>query len=322
MLLGFSRRQVVRPRVLDLKASMGELEEGLRRLKGPGVALEFRHAADLRPVKIDPAQLDQVLVQLVLNSREALSERGGRILIETSNSEFDEAFVAGNEGARLGPHVQIAVADDGRGMDPETLAHVFEPFFTTKEPGKGSGLGLAAVYGILKQNDGYVRVESRPGAGTTVRLWLPRVEAVTATPSARADRPEAAVARAGTVLVVEDEWAVRGLVRQVLSRAGFSVLEAGEGQEALDVAAKHGKDIDVLLADAVMPGMGGREVAERLRAERPGLKVILMSGYSWDALMADSDGAAEAEFLSKPFAPDELLARIEGLMKATDRGRS
>ena len=319
-LLGFSRRQVVRPRVVDLPAALVELEEEIVRVAGPGVEVSFDHAPGVSPVKIDPAQLEQVLLHLVQNSREAMEEKGGRIAIETADALLDEFFVKENEGARAGAHVVLSVRDDGRGMDEEILSRVFEPFFTTKEPGKGPGLGLATVYGIVKQNDGYVKVESRIGEGTRVRVYLPKVGPVPATPPRiREPGAEGAKEAGALVLVAEDEWAVRTLVQQILRGAGYTVLEASNGAEALELAKKCRDRIDLLLTDVVMPGIGGKELAERLAEARPGLRTIFMSGYSYDAVVAESGEGAEAEFLAKPFSPDALLEKVEGLLRARKR---
>jgi CheY-like chemotaxis protein len=317
-LLGFSRRQIVRPRVLDLPVAMAEIEADLRKTAGPRAELVFRHPAALSPVKIDPAQLEQVLLQLVANGREATEKRGGVITVETADFTIDEAFARENDGARPGAFVLLSVSDDGCGMDEETLAHVFEPFYTTREPGKGSGLGLATVYGIVKQNEGYVKVESRAGAGTVVRVFLPRVGTVPASPARGREEGEGRP-RSDTILVVEDEWAVRSLILHVLKDAGYSVLEAANGEDALALAAKYRERIDLLLTDVMMPGLTGKEVAQRLRAERPGIRVIFMSGYSYDSLFdADAEGS-HMEFLPKPFAPDRLLAKVEALLAGARR---
>jgi PAS domain S-box-containing protein len=308
------------PRVLDLPAALGELEADLRKLAGEKAELALRYAMGTSPVKIDPSQLEQVLVQVVLNARESFGEGPGRIAIEVEDVEVDEAFVGDNEGARAGPHVRISVVDDGRGMSEETLGRAFEPFFTTKEPGKGSGLGLATVYGIVKQNEGYVKVESRAGEGTAIRIYLPRVQPVVAGPSKRPAPAERTGRKAETVLVVEDEWAVRSLIDHVLRDAGYTVLEADNGQAALELAGKVGARIDLLLTDVVMPGMSGREVARRLRAERADLRVVFMSGYSYDALFSDEDGGV-SDFLPKPFPPDLLLEKVEALLRAAPAGR-
>ncbi|NUN52712.1 MAG: PAS domain S-box protein, partial [Planctomycetaceae bacterium] len=318
-LLGFSRRQVVRPRVLDLPAATAALEEDLRRVAGPRASLRFVHGEGQRPVKIDPVQLEQVLVQLVLNASEALPDGAGAITVGTGAAVLDEAFVRANEGARAGPHTFLSVVDGGRGMDEETLSRCFEPFFSTKEVGKGSGLGLATVYGVVKQNDGYVRIESAPGRGTTVRVYLPPVEPVAPPPgegrAPSAGREEAA-GSASTVLVIEDEWAVRYLVRQVLRHAGYQVLEAESGEDALELAMKHQGRIDLVLSDVVMKGMGGRDAVRRLRVDRPDLKVLLMSGYSYDALVEDEGADLGEQFLPKPFSTEALLAKVSGLLRA------
>jgi PAS domain S-box-containing protein len=315
-LLGFSRRQIARPRVVDLPAVMEDLEADLRKLAGPGAEVTFRHEVGVSPVKIDPGQLEQVLVQLVHNARDSLVDGKGRITVETSTVILDEDFCRDNDGARPGPAVVLAVSDSGRGMSEETLVHAFEPFFTTKEPGKGSGLGLATVYGIVKQNDGYVRVDSRVGEGTAVRIFLPPVDPITAPPSKLRGPTDRDVGKDATVLVVEDEWAVRSLVRHVLRDAGYTVIEASSGQEAVEIAARSRDRIDLLLSDVVMPGMGGRETARRLLEQRPAMKVIFMSGYSYDALIGDAaEDGPEAEFLSKPFPPDLLLEKVESLLR-------
>jgi PAS domain S-box-containing protein len=318
-LLGFSRRQIVRPRVLDLPGAIAELEPDLRRLAGPKAELVFQKAPGVSPVKIDPAQLEQILMQLVLNSREATEEKGGAIVVEAADVHLDDAFARDNDGGRAGPHVMLSVTDNGRGMDEETLAHVFEPFYTTKDPGKGSGLGLATVYGIVKQNEGYVTVESRAGRGTAVRVYLPRVGAV-APPPGRDPKvaPEKGRGRTDTVLVVEDEWAVRSLIHHVLKEAGYEVLQAGCGPDALELASKYGERIDLLLTDVAMPGMTGKEVASRLRTGRPGLRVLFMSGYAYDALFEGEEAGETdpSEFLAKPFAPDQLLEKVEVLLSA------
>jgi PAS domain S-box-containing protein len=317
-LLGFSRRQIVRPRVLDLPVAIAELETDLRKLAGPKAELVLQHAPEVSPVKIDPAQLEQVLLQLVLNAREATEAKGGAIVVGAADVVLDEAFARDNDGARPGPHVVLSVTDNGCGMDEATLAHVFEPFYTTKEPGKGSGLGLATVYGIVKQNEGYVKVESRTGQGTAVRVYLPRVGPVPGPPGG--ERKEAdegkGKERSATVLVVEDEWAVRSLIQHVLRDAGYAVLEAGTGTAALELAGKCRERIDLLLTDVAMPGMTGKEVAQRLRAERPGLRVLFISGYAYDSLFEGEEESSATEFLPKPFAPDQLLEKVEALLQA------
>ncbi len=259
-------------------------------------------------MKIDPAQLEQVLLQLVLNAREATEAKGGAIVVDVADVSLDEAFARDNDGAHPGPHVVLSVTDNGCGMDEETLAHAFEPFYTTKEPGKGSGLGLATVYGIVKQNEGYVKVESRAGQGTAVRGYFPRVGPVPASPGGERKEPGEGKAkgRAATVLVVEDEWAVRSLIQHVLH---------GSGTSALEIAGRYRERIDLLLTDVAMPGMTGKEVAQRLRAERTGLRVLFMSGYAYDSLFDGNEDSAITEFLPKPFAPDQLLEKVEALLQ-------
>jgi two-component system cell cycle sensor histidine kinase/response regulator CckA len=327
-LLAFSRKQVVRPRLLEPAAAIAALEEDLRRAAGTAATLEFRLAPGAGPVKIDPAQLEQVLLQLVANARDACDAVPGgppaAVVVETREVRFDEEFVRAHEGSRPGVHVMISVADRGRGMDEETLAHAFEPFYTGpintgpintgKEPGRGSGLGLAMVYGIAKQNDGYVHIESRPGEGTTVRVYLPRVGPAEPVPD-RATGEGGSRPRSDTILVVEDEWSVRSLLQTILQGAGYAVLEAASGEEAVRIAARALPDVDLLLTDVSMPGMTGRELALRLRGERADLRVLFMSGYSFDSVLG-AEGAAPADFLPKPFTPDQLLAKVEAILAA------
>ncbi|MEK7767331.1 MAG: ATP-binding protein, partial [bacterium] len=281
-LLAFSRGQILAPVPFDLNAWLAESEGLFRRLAGERAAVALQLGADAPWVKADPGQLTQAVTNLVANARDAMAE-GGTITVGTSNVILDAEFVRRHPAARTGAHVELWVADSGHGMDEATLARMFEPFFTTKAPGKGTGLGLASVHGIVQQSGGYVWAESAVGRGTTFRICLPRVEARPGEPVAR---PAAAapVAVAGTrVLLVDDEDAVRGFAKRALEAAGYSVIEAANGPEALRVAEGHAGGIPMLVTDAVMPSVSGFELARRLGAVRPGVRVLVISGYTNDA---------------------------------------
>ena len=298
-LLAFSRRQVLEPRVVDLTTIVGDTERMLRRLIGEDVILATFLAPDLGRVRVDPGQLEQVLLNLAVNARDAMP-RGGRLTIE-----------ARNVSRPTGEAVQLAVSDTGTGMDVETRARIFEPFFTTKEQGKGTGLGLAVVHGIVSQSGGRIEVESEPGRGTTFRIELPRVgdSVASAGPTTPADLPHGSE----TLLIVEDEPAVRALDRRVLASCGYTVLEARDGRDAVRVAEGHRGPIHVLVSDVVMPHLGGRQLAERLSATRPGLKVLFVSGYTDDAVVRHGVGS-EFAFLPKPFTPAGLARKVREVL--------
>jgi CheY-like chemotaxis protein/two-component sensor histidine kinase len=308
-LLTFSRKQVLQPRVVDLGGVVAELHTMLERLIGEDIELVTDVARAKGHVKADRGQLEQVIVNLAVNARDAMP-RGGRLAIAMHDVVIDAALAREQPGLRLGRHVRIEVSDNGAGMEPETLGRLFEPFFSTKEKGKGTGLGLATVYGIVKQSGGHIAVESAPGRGTTFRIWLPEVEAEA--PAAPAPVPAGTEAPAGseTILLVEDEDAVRGLLFEVLSESGYKVLQASSGAEALRVSRAHGGSVDLLLTDVVMPGMGGREVATALTAERPGLRVLFASGYTAEAIARHGVLEPGTDLIHKPFTPDALLRRV------------
>ncbi len=309
-LLAFSRKQILQPELLNLNAVILELESMLRPLIGEDIVLSTALDPGLGPIEADPGQLQQVLMNLVVNARDAMPA-GGTIVIETANAE-----VTGDTTTiEAGRYVTLTVRDSGHGIDAETLEQIFEPFFTTKETGKGTGLGLATVYGIVKQSGGYVVVESEPDEGTAFTVYLRRDA------EARAARPEPTVAviaepltepAAGTVLLVEDEEVVRRLVRQVLENEGYRVLEAGDGEAALEVASS--AEIDLLLTDLVMPKVGGREVADALRRANPELKVIYMSGYADGAILENGVLQPGTELLEKPFAFAALTEKVRRVL--------
>jgi len=311
-LLAFSRKQMLQPRVLDLNGVVAGMAQMLKPLIGETIELDSLLAPVLGRVKADPAQIEQIILNLAVNARDAMPH-GGRLTIETANVDLDDAFVETHPGATGGPHAMLSVRDTGTGMSPDVQAHLFEPFFTTKGVGKGTGLGLATVYGIVKQHGGYIRIESEPGVGTVVRIYLARVAPVPdpATEPA-ADAP--AAAGSGTVLVVEDEGELRALATEVLGIAGYSVLSAASPNVALEIARQHAGPIHLLLTDVVMPEMSGRDLADRLVQARPGLKILYMSGYTDDAIVHHGVLDPGTVLLQKPFTPDKLTRMVGDLL--------
>jgi two-component system cell cycle sensor histidine kinase/response regulator CckA len=311
-LLAFSRKQVFQSRVLDLNTTVQTLDKMLRRLIGEDVKLECALAGGLGAVRADPAQMEQVILNLAVNARDAMPS-GGRLTIETANVDLDETYAREHAGAVPGAYAMLAVSDTGIGMDAETRLHIFEPFFTTKEQGKGTGLGLSTVYGIVKQSGGYVWVYSEPGRGSTFKIYLPRVdepvEAAELTPAA-----QPAVGGGETVLLAEDDASVRNIVAEVLTEKGYRVLRAPDGQAALEMARAHQGDLQLLVTDLVMPGMTGRELAEALAAVRPSVRVLYMSGYTDDAVVRHGVLAEGMPYLQKPFAPDALAHKVREVL--------
>ncbi len=309
-LLAFSRREILQPQVVDLNTLVTQLEKLLRRLISADVELVTALAPDLRQVTVDPATVEQILVTLAVNARDAMPA-GGRLTIETANVDLDEAYAVTHVTVKPGPYAMFAVSDTGDGMDAATRARVFEPFFTTKEHGKGSGLGLASVYGMVKQSGGHISVYSEPGHGTVFKVYL----SPTGVSSGEIEPAGHTASAPGweTILLVEDEDAVRSLAREVLRRHGYVVLEARHGVDAMRVAERHPDDIHLLLTDVVMPHMGGRDLARRLGAVRPNMKTLLMSGYTDHASLPE-DLVPGAKFLQKPFTPELLARRVRGLL--------
>jgi two-component system cell cycle sensor histidine kinase/response regulator CckA len=318
-LLAFSRQQVLEPKVLNINDVVTQTEKLLRRLLGEDVELITSLAEPLGSVRVDPGQLEQVIMNLAVNARDAMPD-GGRLSIETENTEMDEAYVRGHPIAQPGPYVMLAMSDTGMGMDEQTKARIFEPFFTTKEPGKGTGLGLATVYGIVRQSGGFIWVYSEPGLGTSFKVYFPRVdEPVSETARSAAPAPSRG---SETILVAEDVAAVRAVTRQMLERQGYTVLDAPDGEAALKVAAAHQGTIHLLLTDVVMPGLSGRHLAARLTQLVPGVKVLYMSGYTDDAIVHHGILQPGIAYLQKPFTPDALTRKVRAVLDGPDGGTS
>jgi len=311
-LLIFSRQQVLEPRALDLNALVGNLEKMLHRLIGEDIELRTKPGAPLGAVRADPGQLEQAIVNLVVNARDAMPQ-GGRLTIETADVELDRSYVAAHVPFQPGPYVLLAISDTGVGMDGATKARLFEPFFTTKEPGRGTGLGLATVYGIVKQSGGYVWAYSELGHGTTFKIYLPRVAETPERPESATGTPTP-VRGSETVLVVEDQEEVRKLTQRVLEGRGYAVLAARNGAEALEIVARHPTRIHLMITDVVMPGMNGRELAELACARRSDLKVLYVSGYTGEAVLQHRLLEAGVAFLQKPFTPDALARKTREVL--------
>jgi CheY-like chemotaxis protein len=313
-LLAFSRKQILAPKILNVQSVVSEMEKILRRLIGEDIHLETSAAKDLGLVKADRSQIEQVILNLAVNARDAMPG-GGRLTIETANVELDGSFSRAPQVLAPGKYVMLAVTDTGVGMSSETQSHIFEPFFTTKEKGKGTGLGLATVYGVVKQSGGYIWVYSEPDRGTTFKIYLPRIEHETN--AAPADQPagrDAISHGSGVVLLVEDEKGVRELTREYLEASGYTVLEAEEGQSALKLSSGHVGHIDLLLTDVVMPGISGRELAERVSQMRPGIKTLYMSGYTDRAIVHHGILQTDTVLLQKPFSMATLTAKVRDIL--------
>ena len=314
-LLAFGRKQVMQPRMLSLKAELAQMQHMLRRVIRENVNLNLSLATNIGVVNADPVQIQQIVLNLTINAQDAMPD-GGSLTIETANADLDDAYVQGHRDVQEGPYVMLAVSDTGTGMDAETLAHIFEPFFTTKIPGKGTGLGLATVYGIVKQNGGHIWVYSEPGHGTSFKIYLPRVEQVDALAGEEVSQPgsERTELQIATLLIVEDEDAVRSLIVKACMDAGYRVLEACNGEEATALIEGHHGMIDLLVTDVIMPGISGRALADRIAELRPQTKILFCSGYAENSIVHHGVLAPEVEFLQKPFTPDTLLRRIRSIL--------
>jgi PAS domain S-box-containing protein len=310
-LLAFSRKQVLEPRVLDLNRVVEDMRPMLRRVVGEDMEMRVELHAKAGRVRADPHQLEQVVLNLVVNARDAMPD-GGKLLIETAGVEWDENYVRSCPEARAGRHVMLAVSDNGVGMDEETRRQIFEPFFTTKETGQGTGLGLSMVQGIVAQSGGHINVYSEPGQGTTFKIYLPALDET----GAEAGKPEDVPALGGkeTVLVVEDQAEVRNYAAAVLHAYGYHVTTAENGGEALLIGERDGERIDLLLTDVVMPNVSGRELATRLEKMQPGIKVLFMSGYTDNVIAHHGVLEEGAEFLQKPFSPEQLAGKVRAVL--------
>ena len=316
-LLTFARKQTIEPKILDMNDAVAGMLKLLRRLIGEDINLAWLPGADLRPVRLDPAQIDQILANLCLNARDAIGGCG-KITLETENVMIGADFCAGRVEAVPGAYVCLAVSDNGCGMDPETLSQIFEPFFTTKGmgAGKGTGLGLATVYGIVKQNNGFIYATSDPGKGTTFRIYLPQTP-VEAAGLAVTERTEAPRGHGETILLVEDENSLRRICRLFLTALGYNVLEAETPGEALKLSHQSPCTIRLLLTDVVLPGMDGRQMARRINAANPDIKVLFMSGYTADVIADRGVLEQHAAFIGKPFTRDELARKIHTMLESS-----
>ena len=311
-LLAFARRQTAAPRVLDLNTTVAGMLKMIRRLIGEDIDLTWLPAGGLPPVRIDPSQVDQILVNLCVNARDAIGDTG-RITIETASVTFDQADCLRHPEVAPGGYVRLSVRDTGCGMDDDTLDHLFEPFFTTKELGKGTGLGLATVYGIVRQNGGCIEVDSRPDRGAVFRIYLPRHDG-SLPPGTMAGAAEPVAGGTETILLVEDEPLILEMATAMLTPLGYTVLPAATPATALRLAREHAGTIDLLLTDVVMPEMNGRELAARLVEIRPGLRRLFMSGYTADVIASRGVLEEGVEFVQKPFTRKRLVARIRQVL--------
>ena len=317
-LLAFSRKQVLRPRIINLGELVSDTEKMLRRLIGEDVNLVVSSQSDLGQVKADPGQIEQVVMNLAVNARDAMPG-GGDLSIKTSNIEVDHSYVDQHLDIKAGPYVLLVVTDDGIGIDEETRSKIFELFFTTKELGKGTGLGLSTVYGIVKQSGGYVTVHSQPGQGTSFRIYLPQVaNEFSAVPAIRPDSRQN-VLGSETILLVEDEEAVRRLIRKVLEDCGYSVLEASHGEQALDICDRCEGMIHLMITDIVMPSMSGPELAQHVGVLRPDSRILFTSGYAEGALARPKMMVSDDMFLAKPFTSDTLARKVREVLDSSEQ---
>jgi two-component system, cell cycle sensor histidine kinase and response regulator CckA len=311
-LLAYSRKQIIRRRPLALNEVVEQTVAMLRRLIGEHIALDLQVTPDLPPIFADPSNVEQVIMNLALNARDAMPD-GGKLTLTTTRVEVDQASRARNPESQLGPYICLAVKDTGYGMDAATVGRIFEPFFTTKDPGQGTGMGLATVYGVLKQHGGWIEVDTAPGRGTTIRTFFPlSVEGFVA-PSAKPESSptESTPTNDITILVVEDEEMLREFVSEALAALGYRVLSAANGRDALDVWAEHRDEIDLLLTDIVMPeSISGRQLAHTFILDKPNLKVIFTSGYSSELFGSEFEREKEHLFLAKPYLPDRLAQTV------------
>ncbi len=318
-LLAFSRRQALAPKRIELNDLLIGVEKMLRRLIGEDIDLVTDARAESPVVLIDPGQLEQVIMNLVVNSRDAMPD-GGRLTISTSDTVLEPAFTRSHPGMEPGPYVQLSIIDNGTGLTPEILSHIFEPFFTTKPPGKGTGLGMATAYGIVKQSGGAIVVQSKPAEGTTVRIFLPRAAPLDKLEQDGGDSAEDSLQGTASILLVEDEMRVRKVVAQILQGYGYEVIECSRGDEAVAAAFAHPDEIDLVLTDVIMPEMSGPEMVRQLRVFIPKVRVLFMSGYTDEAMVHYNLRQTGEAYLQKPFLPATLGAKVREVLAG--RGRT
>jgi two-component system, cell cycle sensor histidine kinase and response regulator CckA len=311
-LLAFSRKQNIQPVVLDLNSVLNDTCKMLRHVVGENTYLSFMPQANSAKVKADRGQIEQILMNLVVNARDAMPN-GGKLIITTATAELDQPYIRDHRFAKPGRHVMLSVSDTGTGMDKETQTHIFEPFFTTKDPGKGTGLGLSTVYGIVKQHGGHIIVYSELGLGTTFKVYFPEVDG--ALTSGNIPKPHYVLPTGNeTILVVEDEDSLRKLTYNSLQSSGYTVLDAREGKEALEIAKQYNNPIHLLLTDVIMPGVSGRELADTLSGSRPEMKVLYMSGYSDDHIAHHGVLERGVALIEKPFSLESLLTKVREVL--------
>ncbi|EKD39809.1 MAG: PAS/PAC sensor hybrid histidine kinase [uncultured bacterium] len=312
-LLAFARKQTIIPVVLDLNRNVESMLKMIRRLIGEDIDLAWRPGAGLCSVKMDPVQVDQILANLCVNARDAIADIG-KVTIETGSTVFDENYCADHLGFAAGKYVRLTVSDDGCGMNKETLDQIFEPFSTSKGLDRGTGLGLSTVYGIVKQNDGFIKVYSEPGKGTTFRIYLPCcADQAVDTPQERTE--EIPLGGGETVLVVEDETALLKMSKRMLEKLGYRVLAAATPGEAVELAANNADTIQLLITDVVMPGMNGRDLAERLQALYPNMKILFMSGYTADVIVHRGVLDEGVNFIQKPYSMEDMAVKVREVLR-------
>jgi CheY-like chemotaxis protein len=309
--LAFARKQAAAPKILDLNKTIESMLAMLRRLIGEDIDLLWLPGKGLGLIKMDPSQIDQILANLCANSRDSIGNIG-KITIETANIVADETFCAGHTDIGPGKYVQLTFSDNGSGMEPEVLSHLFEPFFTTKNLGEGTGLGLAMIYGIIKQNHGAISVDSKPGLGTTFRIYLPQYEAQV--DSAQTDSNIAKEAGCGTILLVEDEPMILEMTTLLLKRLGYNILPAATPAEAIRLAEEHVGEIQMLMTDVIMPAMNGRDLARKLSSLHPKIKRLFMSGYTANVIAQHGVLEEGMNFIQKPFSIKELSAKVREVL--------
>lgn len=318
-LLAFSRKQILQPKIVNLNDIVHDMEKMLRRLIGEDIILDSKLNDDVKQVKADPGQMEQVLMNLAVNARDAMPT-GGRLTIETSNVYLDEIYAQKHQPVLTGHYVMFAMSDTGTGMDEDTKSQIFEPFFSTKEKGKGTGLGMSTVYGIIKQSGGYIWIYSELGHGTTIKIYLPQVDQAPFKVKRNRFDPKS-FRGTETILLVEDDKMVRDMAFITLEKYGYTVYSASNGEDALNLVNTLKADFDLLLTDVVMPGMSGRELAKKIEPLFDNIKILFMSGFTDDAIVQHGVLDADLQFFQKPFSPTDLARRVRGLLDAKDLGK-